>query len=275
MNVHSHKILLTIENLKKRIFGNLKFSKFSMVSRCRYQSSSEIGVYGRITNSYALLPLDASETFFSSFESILNDKIPIIKSTIANTAIVGRLTAGNKNGLILPLTTTEMEIKSIREQLPEEISLIKIQEKFSALGNVISCNDHYALVHPELDADTLTAISDVLGVEVIPANIAGESLVGSYSVFTNKGGIVSANATQEEIAELSSHLRITIEAATVNTGVNLLSAGICVNDFAMIAGWDTTALEIANLTRIFKIDDSSSQTSDLLNIDESLIDLIL
>ena len=246
-----------------------------MVSRCRFQSSSEVGVYARVTNSYALLPLGASEAFFSSFESVLSEKVPIIKSNIAGTAIVGRLTVGNKNGIILPITTTQMEQDSIREQLPEEISIVKIPEKFSALGNVISCNDHFALVHPELDENTISVISDTLGVEVIPANIAGETLVGSYSVFTNKGGIVSTKASQEEVEELSKHLGIHIEAATVNTGINLLSAGICVNDFAMIAGWETTALEIANLTRIFKIDDSASQAADLVNIDETLIDMIL
>jgi translation initiation factor 6 len=55
---------------------------------------------------------------------------------------------------------------------------------------------------------------------------------------------------------------------------HLLSAGICVNDFSLFCGWDTTALEMANLTRIFKIEDAVNG-GDTVNIDESLISAIL
>lgn len=36
----------------------------------------------------------------------------------------------------------------------------------SALGNCIACNDHVALVHPDVDQETEEIITDVLGVEV-------------------------------------------------------------------------------------------------------------
>lgn len=43
---------------------------------------------------------------------------------------------------------------------------MRIEERLSALGNVIACNDHVALVHPDLDRDTEEIVADVLGVEV-------------------------------------------------------------------------------------------------------------
>ena len=39
----------------------------------------------------------------------------------------------------------------IRNSLPEEIKMQRVEEKLSALGNVIACNDYVALVHPELE----------------------------------------------------------------------------------------------------------------------------
>jgi len=43
---------------------------------------------------------------------------------------------------------------------------MKVDEKLSALGNCIVCNDHVALIHPDLDKDTEDIIADVLKVEV-------------------------------------------------------------------------------------------------------------
>ena len=38
--------------------------------------------------------------------------------------------------------------------LPEEIKLQRVEERLSALGNVIACNDYVALIHPEIDKNT-------------------------------------------------------------------------------------------------------------------------
>lgn len=248
-----------------------------MVSRCKYQSSSEIGAYATLTDTYCLIPTTTTDSWTSVFEDLhFATNIPLVHSNIAGTPIVGRLTVGNKNGLLVPLTTTDSELRAIEESLPDGVIVERIEEKFSALGNVISCNDQIALVHPELDQDTLDTIKDVLQVDVFPTLIANETLVGSYSVFTNRGGIVTPKATVEEIEELSGQLGINIEAATVNRGSGLVSAGCLVNSDHLYCGWETTALEIANLTRIFKIDDSSNKTNEILNIDnQDLLDLIL
>ena len=38
-----------------------------------------------------------------------------------------------------------------------------MEERLSALGNVIACNDYVALVHPEVESATEEIIQDVLG----------------------------------------------------------------------------------------------------------------
>jgi translation initiation factor 6 len=71
-----------------------------------------------LTNSYCLVSIGSSENFYSLFESELGSYIPVIKGTIGGTKILGRTTAGNKKGLLVPSTTTETELRNIRNSLP-------------------------------------------------------------------------------------------------------------------------------------------------------------
>jgi len=70
----------------------------------------------------------------------------------------------------------------IRNSLPDEVIVQRTEERLSgillanwaareiylasALGNCVACNDHVALVHPDIDQETEEIIADVLGVEV-------------------------------------------------------------------------------------------------------------
>lgn len=121
----------------------------------------------------------------------------------------------------------------------------RIEERLSALGNVISCNDHVALVHTDVDKETEELIADTLGVEVFRQTIAGQALVGSYCLFNNKGGMVHPRTSLEDQEELSSLLQVPLVAGTVNRGSDVLGAGAVVNDWAAFCGMDTTSTELA------------------------------
>jgi len=58
-----------------------------------------------------------SENFNSIFEAELADHIPVVKTSIAGTRLVGRMTVGNKNGLLVPSSTTDQELLHIRNAL--------------------------------------------------------------------------------------------------------------------------------------------------------------
>ena len=87
----------------------------------------------------------------SVFEADLADHIPVIKTSVAGTRLVGRMTVGNRNGLLLPNTTTDQELMHVRNSLPDEVVVQRIDERLSALGNCIACNDYVALIHPDID----------------------------------------------------------------------------------------------------------------------------
>jgi translation initiation factor 6 len=225
-----------------------------MAIRAQFEKNSDIGVFGKLTNAYCLCALGGSE-FYKVFENELADHIPVIYCTMAGTRIVGRLSAGNRKGLLLPNTTTDQELMHLRNSLPDEVVVQRVEEKLSALGNVIACNDYVALVHHNIDRETEEIIADTLGVEVFRQTIAGNELCGSYCALSNHGGLVHPRTSVEELDELSSLVQVPLVAGTVNRGSDVIGAGIMVNDWIAFVGHDTTAPEIAVCESIFKLQD--------------------
>jgi translation initiation factor 6 len=122
-----------------------------MATRSQFENSNEIGVFSKLTNAYCLVAIGGSENFYSTFESELADVIPVVKASIAGTRVIGRMCVGNKNGLLLPSATTDQELLHLRNCLPDSVVVQRVDERLSALGNCIACNDYVSLIHTDLD----------------------------------------------------------------------------------------------------------------------------
>ena len=71
------------------------------------------------------------------FESELQDVIPVCYTSVAGCRIIGRMTVGNRHGLLVPSGTTDQELQQIRSSLPDAVRIQRVEERLSALGNVI------------------------------------------------------------------------------------------------------------------------------------------
>eukprot|EP00775_Hariotina_reticulata_P008481 gene8481-8663_t len=223
-----------------------------MATRCQFENSNDVGVFAQLTNAYALIALGGAENFYS-------------------TRLVGRMTVGNKNGLLVPNSTSDQELQHIRNCLPDEVVVQRIDERLSALGNCIACNDYVALIHPDIDKETEEIVQDVLGVDVFRQTVAGNVLVGSYCAFSNQGGLLHPKTSIEDLDELSSLLQVPLVAGTVNRGSDVIGAGLVVNDWTAFCGLDTTSTEMSVIESVFKLRDA--QPMSIVNeMRASLID---
>ena len=123
------------------------------------------------------MAIGGSENFYSAFQNEFDKTIPVVHASVGGCRIVGRLTVGNRHGLLVPNSTTDQELQvsfysyltsklhsktnflgkhtnncnllqQIRNSLPDTVHIQRVEERLSALGNVIACNDYVALVHP-------------------------------------------------------------------------------------------------------------------------------
>ncbi|KKA28783.1 hypothetical protein TD95_002867 [Thielaviopsis punctulata] len=243
-----------------------------MAVRAQFENSNEVGVFATLTNSYALVAVGGSENFYSVFEAELQDVIPICRTTIGGTRIIGRLTAGNRKGLLVPTTTTDQELQHLRNSLPDDIRIQRIEERLSALGNVIVCNDHIALVHPDLERETEEIISDVLGVEVFRQTVADNVLVGSYMALSNQGGLVHPKTSVQDQDELSSLLQVPLVAGSINRGSNVIGGGMVVNDWMAVTGLDTTATELSVIESVFRLGEGAAPGQINTQMKDSIVE---
>jgi len=228
-----------------------------MAVRVQFENNNEIGVFAKLTNTYCLTAIGGSENFYSVFEGELADVVPVVHASIAGCRIIGRLTVGNRHGLLVPFTTTDQELQHLRNSLPDTVRIQRIEERLSALGNVVACNDYVALVHPDLDKETEEIIADTLKVEVFRQTVASQTLVGSYCNLSNQGGLLHPKTTIEDQKELSSLLQVPLVAGTVNRGSDVIGAGMVVNDWVAFCGMDTTSTELQVIESVFRLNEAT------------------
>lgn len=222
-----------------------------MSLRVNFDGNNDIGVFAKLTNSYCIVGIGGSQNLFSVIESEVS--VPVIHASISGCRIIGRLTAGNRHGLLVPMSTTDQELQHLRNSLPDSVKIQRVEERLSALGNVIACNDYVGLIHPDLDRETEEILTDVLKIETLRQTVADNVLVGTYCALNNQGGLLHPRTRIEHQNELSSLLQIPLVSGTINRGSDMVGAGLIVNDSNSFCGFDTTATELSLIDTIFKL----------------------
>ena len=90
----------------------------------------------------------------------------------------------------------EMEVAAIKACFDGNITVM--ETKKTAYGNLVLANDYGAVVDPRFKPSEVAQISETLGVEAVPCEIAGLPYVGALAVATNKGVLAHPLLKDEE-----------------------------------------------------------------------------
>ena len=213
------------------------------VQRLDFSGSSNIGAFCRVTD-YWLMQAASTEPTQRALEALF--EVPHLISTLGGSTLVGILSSGNVNGLLVPHFTFDNEIRVLRSEL--DCSIVPLKSRLTALGNLILANDKAALVSREFTKEEVQVIRDVLGVEVEVGTVAGSNLVGSYCTVTNRGLLAHIGVTGSELEHLADYFGVPADVSTINCGVPYVSIGLLATSHAAAAGFETTGPELMRIS---------------------------
>ena len=205
--------------------------------------SPNIGVYCFCNEKLAIVPPGLTAKKINDFSNALG--VEVCKTTIGGSTLVGALTAGNSNGILVPHIIRDYEFDRINKFCKVNV----VETNWTALGNVILSNDFGAVIHPDAAEELRTYVKDELKVQAIDARINNLSFVGSLAIATNKGAILSPNTSTEEQAVIEEALHVDVDVSTTNGGVPFVKSGILANSKGAVVGPLTRGAELMQITR--------------------------
>ncbi len=207
----------------------------------RYAGNPNIGVFAVSNESVSLIAADADPLFVKDVEEALEVETHL--TTVAGSFVVGSLVVMNSNGAVVSGLSEEREISDIEKLLP----VFALDDALNAAGNNILANDNGALVNPDYSKKVIKAISEALGVECVPATVAGIKTVGSVCRATNKGCICHADASEDDLALIKDILKVEAQRTSVNHGSRMVGAGVLANSKGALVGDITTPIEMGKI----------------------------
>lgn len=196
-----------------------------------------VGLLGLATDRYALIS--------TGFKDARILEVPTIKTNIYGTNLLGMFCAGNSNGLLVPYFIENEKIHWIKKQLKEhgvDINIQKVDDTYTALGNLVAANDKAAIISTEFKHHKV--FEDALGVEAVKRDIARHKEVGACCKTTNKGFLAHAETSADELKEIEKILKVPGKEGTINFGFPFVGSGLIANSHGYITGLRTSGIEL-------------------------------
>lgn len=210
-----------------------------------------IGVFSLATDKFVIMPTNVPKTKIEKIKRYLNVE-KVILTNVGGSLLIGVLTVANSHGIVLPYFAYEEDVKALRLTL-KDVVVERLRCKKTAFGNLVLANDYGAVADPRLTSDVIRMLTDILGVEVVPGEVAGLPYVGSLAIATNKGVLAHPLLKEGEGKTLAGVLKVPVSVGTVNGGSPLVGAGIIANRYGATVGSLTTGPEIVMVGQALEV----------------------
>ncbi|MEM5794606.1 MAG: translation initiation factor IF-6 [Candidatus Aenigmatarchaeota archaeon] len=211
-----------------------------------------LGIYGKACDKFCLLGSFIPLNLRKKIEEFL--KVKVYPVTLSRTDLVGIFCSFNSNGIVVPKIVTEKEfdfLKQLEKDFSVNLGIVKT--KFTALGNLILCNDKGAIISKLFSRKEKEKIEDLLGVECEYLSIGEIKTLGACGIATNKGCVIHRDAKEEEIKTVEDVLKVSVDVGTANFGSPFIGACGFANSNGAVIGELTSGPEFARISEALSL----------------------
>lgn len=213
-----------------------------MLQLLDFNENPNVGVFCRTNDDVAFIRKGLSKKIKDKIISAID--VELVELSIADATIIGSLLAFNSKGAVVTDFVDASTINVIKDQ---GFDVCIISDKLNAAGNDILVNDHGALIHPDIEGESIEEIHAALKVPVCKGTIGSLKTVGMAAVVTNKGLLCHPKVTDEEKRLLEKVFNVNVMIGTVNHGSPVIGSGLVANTKGAIIGNLTTGIEMGRI----------------------------
>lgn len=214
----------------------------SHLLRLAFQQNPNVGLESFANDRFCLVPRTVSPQQEKEISEVL--RVPLHRTNLCGTSLLGVFAAGNNHMLLLPPIVTDDELHHFDQlRIPYHI----LETDYTALGNLLVANDHACLISPLLEPHK-AEIKKALRVSSIRAFALPDIEVsGSLAVLNDKGILLSAFASERDAAHVQELFGLPVARGTVNLGSPFVRSGITVNAHGFLFGSRTGGPEAIHI----------------------------
>lgn len=210
-------------------------------SRGTIRSSPYVGVFCTITEEIALVPSFILPKEQKMMENDL--EVNVIRANIANSPLIGIFAKGLKRKLAVT-NLIEADEKKALEKHGLEIMEVN---GFTSTGNLIALNENAGIMSPLLEEKETEKLKKFFGIKFEQTKVAGSDICGAAMTLTNKGFICHPNISEKELKKLETLFKVRGRPTTANYGDLFVGNSVIANTRGVIAGANTSGIELARI----------------------------
>lgn len=207
-----------------------------MTLKTSVYGDQNIGLYGYSTDKYCIMGSNSK----ANVEIKKALKVPVKVTNFMGTDYAGIFSTGNSKAIITAkIVGLSRKIKGI--------DVIKVDSKYTAIGNLILMNDNGIILSPLLKKHKIE-LKKEFDIPVEISKIAGLQTVGSCGITTNKGCALHPEVKKTEIKIIEDVLGVESKLSTVGFGSYYVKSGAIANSKGLVVSEKTTGIELGQIT---------------------------
>lgn len=212
------------------------------VNLMEFEGNPNVGIYMFVNDKFCLIGPQISEDKKKEIENTF--QVPVYKTTILETDLIGIFLVGNNDFIISP----QMHSYE-REQLEKichkhDVKLLIVEDIQNTYGNNICVGNKKIIINPHYSKDFVNSLKEQTGLEIISIDNEHFKAIGSTCKYLNNKYFISQEFEEKEVIDFLDEIG---GVGTVNKGSNYISSGLVGNSNGLILGSMSSTVEIQNI----------------------------